>query len=109
MSTREILLIAGMLAVTFSVRYLPLVLAGRTRLPRLLEAALRFVPVAVLTAITVPAVLMPAGSMELGLDNPYLFGCAAAILIAWRSRKLLPTVIGGMAVFLLWRLLIRML
>ena len=109
MRAREILLIAGMLAVTFSVRWLPLLLAGRARLPRLVEAALRFVPVAVLTAITVPAVLMPAGTVELSLGNPHLFGGLAAVLIAWRSRKLLPTLVGGTAVFLLWRLLIRLL
>jgi branched-subunit amino acid transport protein len=105
LSVREIVLIAGMLAVTFTARYVPLVLAGRIRLPPPLLAALRYVPVAVLTAITVPAVLSPEGAIELHLGNPYLFGSIAAILIAWGSRRLLPTVIGGMAVFLLWRLI----
>lgn len=105
MSAREIVLIAGMLAVTFTARYVPLILAGRMRLPRQLLSALRYVPVAVLTAITVPAVLRPGGAVELNAGNPYLFGSLAAILIAWGSRRLLPTVIGGMAVFLLWRLI----
>ena len=106
MSVREIVLIAGMVAVTFAIRYVPLVLAGRLRLPRALEAALRFVPVAVLTAITVPAVLMPKGAMEVNFGNPYLFGSLAAILVAWLTKRLLPTIAGGMAVFLFWKLVV---
>jgi branched-subunit amino acid transport protein len=106
MSVQEIALIAGMVAVTFAVRYIPLAMAGRLRLPRLVEAALRYVPVAVLTAITVPAVLMPKGALEANLGNPYLFGSLAAILVAWLTRRLLPTIAGGMAVFLFWKLVV---
>lgn len=106
MTVEEILLIAGMVAVTFATRYIPLVMAGRLRLPRALEAALRYVPVAVLTAITVQAVLMPKGAVELDLGNPYLFGSLAAILVAWLTKRLLPTIAGGMAVFLFWKLVV---
>ena len=106
MSAREIVLIAGMVAVTFAIRYLPLVMAGRLRLPRVVETALRYVPVAVLTAITVPAVLMPKGTLEVQVGNPYLFGSLAAILVAWLTKRLLPTIAGGMAVFLFWKLVV---
>jgi len=106
MSAREIVLIAGMVAVTFAARYLPLVMAGRLRLPRVVETALRYVPVAVLTAITVPAVLMPKGTLEVQVGNPYLFGSLAAILVAWLTKRLLPTIVGGMAVFLFWKLVV---
>jgi len=106
MTVREIILIAGMVAVTFAARYLPLVMAGRLRLPRVVETALRYVPVAVLTAITVPAVLMPKGTLEVQVGNPYLFGSLAAILVAWLTKRLLPTIVGGMAVFLFWKLVV---
>ena len=106
MSAREIVLIAGMVAVTFAIRYLPLVMAGRLRLPRVVETGLRYVPVAVLTAITVPAVLMPKGTLEVQVGNPYLFGSLAAILVAWLTKRLLPTIAGGMAVFLFWKLVV---
>jgi len=106
MSVQEIVLIAGMVAVTFAARYVPLALAGRLRLPRIVEAALRFVPVAVLTAITVPAVLMPQGTLQVQVGNPYLFGSLAAILAAWLTKRLLPTIAGGMAVFLFWKLVV---
>ncbi len=106
MTVREIILIAGMVAVTFAARYLPLVMAGRLRLPRIVETALRYVPVAVLTAITVPAVLMPKGTLAVEVGNPYLFGSLAAILVAWLTKRLLPTIAGGMAVFLFWKLVV---
>ncbi len=106
MSVREIVLIAGMVAVTFGARYVPLALAERLRLPRIVETALRFVPVAVLTAITVPAVLMPKGTLQVQVGNPYLFGSLAAILVAWLTKRLLPTIAAGMAVFLFWKLVV---
>ena len=106
MSLREVLLIAGMVAVTFAIRLVPLSLAGRLRLPRALERALRYVPVAVLTAITVTAVLMPKGILSLELDNPYLFGSLAAVLVAWLTKRLLPTLGAGIAVFVFWKLVV---
>jgi len=106
MSVQEIVLIAGMVAVTFGARFVPLALAERLRLPRIVEAALRFVPVAVLTAITVPAVLMPQGALEVNLGNPYLFGSLAAIVVAWLSKRLLPTIVAGIAVFVFWKLVV---
>jgi branched-subunit amino acid transport protein len=106
MSVREIVLIAGMVAVTFAARLVPLALAERLRLPRIVEAALRFVPVAVLTAITVPAVLMPKGTLQVQVANPYLFGGLAAIVVAWFSKRLLPPIAAGIAVFVFWKLVV---
>lgn len=99
----EALLIAGMALVTFGVRYPTLAFIGRLPLPPLVIRALRYVPVAVLTAITVPAVLMPEGEIALTLSNAHLIGGVVAALIAWRTRNLLLTIVVGMAVFLLWR------
>lgn len=102
----EILLVAGMAAVTFAVRYIPLVITGRIDLPERAFRVLRYVPVAVLTAITVPAMLMPTGDLQIGPGNAYLVGGLAAIAAAWWSKKLLPTIVIGMAVFAAWRLLV---
>lgn len=101
-----IILIVGMTLVTFGVRYLPLALVSRMQLPPLAIKALRYVPVAVLTAITVPIMLMPAGTMELTFRNSYLVSGIVALLVAWRTRSLLLTIVIGMAFFLLWRQLI---
>ncbi|MEL6149567.1 MAG: AzlD domain-containing protein, partial [Chloroflexota bacterium] len=50
----EFWLVLGMTAVTFGVRYPSLALVGRMQLPDSVIRALRYVPVAVLTAIIVP-------------------------------------------------------
>ena len=104
MSRFEILLVLGMVAVTFPVRYLPLVAASRRPLPPALRRALEYVPVAVLTAICTPTVFLTEGRVHLGIDNPYLFGSLAAVVLAWRWRNLLLTIGGGLAVFVLWKL-----
>jgi len=105
-STEEIIMIAGMMLVTFGVRYPLIALAGRVRIPPAIARALNYVPVAVLTAISVPLVLKPEGSWALGFDNAYLVGSVVAVLIAWFSRNLLLTILGGMLVFFFWRLVL---
>jgi len=101
----EFLLVAGMAAVTFAVRWPVLTVVGRIPLPQPVLDALKFIPPAVLTAIIAPAVLMPGGTLDLGLDNAYLVAGVASALVAWRTRNLLLTIVLGMAVFLGWRVL----
>ncbi|HEX2907826.1 MAG TPA: AzlD domain-containing protein [Phototrophicaceae bacterium] len=99
----EWLLILGMAVVTFGVRYPMLAIVGRLQLPDTVVRALRYVPVAVLTAIIVPAMLMPKGEIELKPSNSYLIGGIIAGLVAWRTKNLLLTIVVGMAAFLLLR------
>jgi branched-subunit amino acid transport protein len=92
----ELILVAGMAAVTYAIRYPIIALLGKVSIsPRFFEL-LRFVPVAVLTAIIVPALLMPAGVVDIGFDNTRLLTGLLAILIAWRTRNLLLTISIGM-------------
>ena len=97
-------LIFWMMVVTFGVRYPVLALLGRMELPRPVIRALSYVPISVLTAITVPAMLFPTGEgIDMGLDNAYLYAGIISVIISWRTKKLLPTILIGMAVFLMWR------
>lgn len=102
----ELLLVAGMAAVTFAIRYPVLVLVGRIPLPEAVFRALRYVPPAVLTAIIVPAVLMPKGTVDVSPTNAYLVAGIVSALVAWRTKSLLLTIIIGMAVMLIWQALI---
>lgn len=102
----DLLLVAGMAAVTFGVRYPVLVLVGRIPLPASVFRALRYVPPAVLTAIIVPAVLMPEGTVDVSPTNAYLVAGIASALVAWRSKSLLLTIIIGMVVMLLWQVVV---
>jgi branched-subunit amino acid transport protein len=99
----EVLMVAGMMVVTFGVRYPVLALVSRVALPPVVLDALKFIPPAVLTAIIGPAVLMPAGQLDFGIDNAYLVAAVASGLISWRSKNLLLTIVLGMAIFLVWR------
>jgi len=104
---RELLLIAGMAAMTFPVRYAFFALGDRVAFPPLVKRALGFVPVAVLTAIVVPMVLLPDGAhWQLSWRNPWLLGAAVSGAIAWRFNHLLAAIGGGMAVFFLFRWLV---
>ena len=104
MTGRELGLIAGMAAMTFPVRYAFYALGDRLAFPPLVHRALRYVPVAVLTAITVPMLLLPDGAhWQLSWHNAWLVGAVVTGLIAWRWNHLLAAIGGGMAVFFLYR------
>jgi branched-subunit amino acid transport protein len=97
-------LIAGMALVTFLIRYTMFALGERAKFPDLLVRALRYVPPTVLTAITVPAVLMPGGDkLELSYTNAYLIGAIVACAVGWFSQNLLLTIVVGMLTFLGWQ------
>ncbi|GGO81268.1 branched-chain amino acid ABC transporter [Marinobacterium nitratireducens] len=95
----EALLIAGMALLTFGPRYLPLALAGRVRIPPLLEQALRFVPIAVLSAIIAQTTLVRNGEIDASPGNPYLLAAVAAGVTAYFSRQLFATVAVGLLVY----------
>lgn len=101
----EFLLIAGMAAVTMATRIPVLMLLSRRKLPAGIERALKYVPPAVLAAIIVPIVLLPGGELNVKLNNATLVASLFAVLISWRTRNLLLTIVLGMAFLLAWRLL----
>ncbi len=96
-------LILGMAAITFGIRY-SLFAWPDLRFPPVLRQGLHYGPTAVLSAIIVPAMLMPDGKhLWLALDNAYLLGGLVAIAIAAFTRHLLATIAGGLLAFFLLR------
>lgn len=106
MSSEEAWMIAGMMAVTFGIRYFLFAVADRIRLAPWLEASLKFIPPAVLTAITVPAVLLPKGDWQLSLANPYLVAALLSLGAGILTRNLLATIAIGLAGFFVHRVLV---
>lgn len=104
MTKQEFYLIGAMAIITFLIRYPLLAFSSRIKLsPRIIEA-LEYLPPVILTAIVVPAVLMPTGDkIILSYTNAKLIGAIAAILIGWRTKNLLATIIGGMLTFFIWQ------
>jgi branched-subunit amino acid transport protein len=50
--------------------------------------------------------LMPDKTFALTYTNAYLVAGILSIVIAWYSKKLLLTIVLGMAIFLVWRAVI---
>jgi len=92
-----------MAAVTFGVRYPVIVLVNRLPLPDSVFKALRYVPPAVLAAIIAPTMLMPAGQIDGSPQNSFLVAGIIAIVVAWRTKNLLLTIVLGMAALWGWR------
>lgn len=101
----DLLIVSSMALVTFLVRYPLLVLVGKITLPEVVRRALRYVPLAVLAAIIAPAIVMPAGEIDLSPTSAPLVAGVIAIVVAWRSKHLLITIVIGMASLLIWRAL----
>jgi branched-subunit amino acid transport protein len=96
------LLFLAMGAVTFATRLSAIALLGRVTLPPRVLRALRYVPIAVLSAIVVPALLAPSGALDVSPGNARLLAGLLAIAVAWRTRSIVWTIAAGMAA--LWAL-----
>ena len=102
MSIWLVFLLGGVL--TFGMRFVFIYLLGRFEVPETLRRALRFVPPAVLTAIVVPGLLVRSGQIDLTPSNFRLLAGLAAVLVAWRTKNTLLTILGGIVTLLLLEL-----
>jgi branched-subunit amino acid transport protein len=93
------LVILGGMVATFLTRFSFIGLLPADRLPSLFRSGLRYVAPAVLAAIIAPALLMPAGPLDLSLGNRQLLAGLAALAVALRFRSLWLTIAVGLAVF----------
>lgn len=82
--------------LTFGIRLSFIGLVGDRTLPVLAQRTLRFVPVAVLSAIIVPEVVAPQGTVNLAPTNARLLVGVIAVVIAWRTKNALLTIAIGM-------------
>ena len=100
-----VMLLGGLL--TFGMRLSFIYLLGRVNVPDAIRRALRFVPPAMLSALVLPQLLMPAGQLDISLGNHRWLAGLIAILVAWRTRSILLTILAGMAALLLLQLLLH--
>ena len=87
-----VMLAAG--AVTFAIRFSFIGATGRFDAPVWFVRALRFVPVAALSALVWPDLVLNNG--VLSLAEPRLAAGLIAACIAWRTRNILLTLTCGM-------------
>ncbi len=107
MNPRLLSIIIGMAIATFITRIGSQMLFANTGMPPWMERWLKHVPTAFLTALVVPALIMPEGYIDLTLKNSYLLAGVLAAFTAYKTRNVLITILIGMtAVIVLNRLII---
>ena len=94
----------GLGILTFLIRFSFIALLERWQAPQIVQRALRFVPVAVLTAIILPELLLRNGVFYTDVLNPRLLAGIVAVIVAWQTKNVILTIVVGMLVF--WVLLI---
>ena len=100
-----ILLCIGFL--TYATRLSFILLFGKVEVAVILQRALRFVPIAVLSAIILPALLIHGNTLYLSLHNARLIAGVVATGVAWRTKNILLTIITGMAILWLLQLIVK--
>lgn len=74
------------------------------RLPTWLERGLKYAPLAALSAVVFPEVLLMQGHWPHDWRDARFFATAVAVAWAWWRRDMLGTILSGMAVLLVLRL-----
>ncbi|WP_338740291.1 AzlD domain-containing protein [Haloplanus salilacus] len=84
--------------LTFCIRYSFVYLFGRIDgMPPRIEAALRYVPAAVLAALVAPAVVDPGPTVSATLADDRLVAGLVAAAVAWYTEDVFATIGVGMA------------
>jgi branched-subunit amino acid transport protein len=69
-------------------------------LPHWAQRGLQYAPIAALSAVVVPEIVMSQGQLITTWQDARLFAAAAGVLIYFARHNVLLTILGGMAVYL---------
>ena len=92
-------LLLGMGIVTYLPRVLPLLVLAQRNLPQGLLDWLGLIPVAILSALLAPGLLVSGAQRSLDLGKPEFFTAIPTLLLALRTRSLGIPVIFGMSFY----------
>src|SRR6266700_8422335 len=98
------IIIIGLL--TLGIRLSFIVFMDKVIVSPIAQQALRFVPVAVLSALIAPALFFSQGSLDVSFSNSRLIAGILAILVAWRTKNVLLTIFTGMACLLVLQIFV---
>ena len=92
--------IAGMACVTVIARCFFFIFDRPWSLPHWAQRGLQYAPIAALSAVVVPEVVMSQGHLVATWQDARLFAAAAGAAAYYWRRDVLVTIIAGMAVYL---------
>ncbi len=82
--------------VTFAIRLSFILLIGIRQPSEIVQRALHYVPPAVLSAIVFQELFTDKSGLNISAANPRLLAGLIAILVAWRTKNAVLTIIVGM-------------
>ena len=101
------LAIVLMAIVTYIPRAFPILLLSGKKMPKPLVRWLSYVPVSVMAALLIPALLVREEKLDISITgNPVFWVSIPVFLIAILTRNLFITVLSGMAGVAILRLLL---
>jgi branched-subunit amino acid transport protein len=92
--------IIGLSAVTVVARSFFFLSNQDWQLPHWAQRGLQYAPIAALSAVVVPEIVISQGALITTWQDARLFAAAAGVVIYFAKRDVLLTIIGGMAVYL---------
>ena len=95
-----LLVIVGLAIVTVGWRSFFLISSKPWQLPHWAQRGLQYAPIAALSAVVVPEIVMSQGQLIDTWQDARLFAAAAGLAIYYAKRNVLMTILGGMAVYL---------
>jgi branched-subunit amino acid transport protein len=99
------LVIIGLMLLTQLMRSSFLLFGDRFPLPERVQHGLRYAPVCALIALITPELFITQGALDLSISNPKLIAGIAAAAIILVTRSMIATIVLGMLVFTVFRLL----
>jgi branched-subunit amino acid transport protein len=95
-----LLVIVGLAVVTVVSRSFFLISGKPWQLPHWAQRGLQYAPIAALSAVVVPEIVMSQGQLIGTWQDARLFAAVAGVAIYYAKRNVLLTILGGMAVYL---------
>jgi branched-subunit amino acid transport protein len=91
--------IIGMALLNFLIRFVPIAAVSRIELPAPVLRWLEFIPVSVMGALVANTVARPGGTFVAPWANPWVLACAATALAYRMTRSFLGATVIGMIAF----------
>ena len=85
---------------TYLIRVSFVVALQDIEVPELVQRALRYVPPAVLAALSIPPVVAPDGQLGIIPPAPEFLAAIVAAVVAWRTKNLAATIVVGIPVLI---------
>ena len=93
--------IVGMALLNYAVRFPPIAIVSRMELPKPVMRWLSFVPIAVMGALVAGEVLRPAGAWRNPLTSPWFLAAIITGVVFKVTRSFLGATVSGMASFVI--------